>query len=171
VKPECRELAVLRTLGAAGALEGDEAARLATHLERCPACRAAEQADRELLDLARLPPPGPAEARATADLPARALAALRSRGRRRQTVLRLGAAAGVALAAAAAVLLLLGPALFRSGPPAVPEVAEAAAAWEVPDVDGLWAASAMLDGSDAAADAGEDTWGDDAMAAYDAGRE
>ncbi len=159
---ECRELEVLRSAGAAGALEGDEAARLAAHLDLCPACRAAAEAERQLVDLARLPPPGLAEARVTADLPARTLAELRGRGLRRRAVLRFGTAAGVAVAAAAAALLLLGPVLFRSDPP--PTVADAA--WQVPDMDALWSASAVLEVDSYASDG--DTWGDDALAAYDA---
>lgn len=165
MKPACREFEVLRSLAATGALEGDEAARLAAHLERCPACRAAEQADRELLELVRLPPPGAAEALVTADLPARALAALRARGRRRHAFLRFGTAAGVALAAAAAVLLLLAPVLFRDRAPEPPVVAQAG--WQVPDVDALWTESAVLELSDDAT-SGADGWGDDALAAYDA---
>ncbi|HYD43040.1 MAG TPA: zf-HC2 domain-containing protein [Anaeromyxobacter sp.] len=165
MKPECRDLEVLRSLAAAGALDGDEAARLAAHLAGCPACRAAEQADRALLDLVKLPPPGPAEALATADLPARALAALRARGRRRHALLRFGTAGGVALAVAAAVLLLLAPVLFRDRAPEPPAVAQAG--WQEPDVDALWTESAVLELSDDAASTG-DTWGDDALAAYDA---
>lgn len=168
MNPACRDLEVLRSLAAAGALEGEEAARLAAHLEGCPACRAAQQADRELLDLVRLPPPGPAEALATADLPARALAAVRARRGRRSAVLRFGAAAGVAAAVAAALVLLLVPALFWSRTPEPPAVAQVETGWQEPDVDALWTESAVLELSDAA-DPGGDTWGDDALAAYDAG--
>ncbi len=46
MKPGCRDLEVLRSLGAAGALDGDEAARLAVHLEACPDCRAAEEEEK-----------------------------------------------------------------------------------------------------------------------------
>jgi hypothetical protein len=165
MNPTCRDLEVLRSLSAAGALEGDDAARFAAHLAGCPACRAAEQADRDLLGLVKLPPPGPAEALVGADLPARALAALRARGRRRRAFLRFGTAAGVALAAAAAVLLLLAPVLFRDRAPEPPVVAQAA--WQVPDVEALWTESAVLELSDEAAASG-DTWGDDVLAAYDA---
>jgi predicted anti-sigma-YlaC factor YlaD len=107
--PECRELEVLRSIHAAGGLEGDEAARVAAHLEACAACRDADLRDRELLGLVKLPAPTPAEALAWADLPGRTLGALRRRERRVTWLRRLGAGAGIAALAAAAMLALLWP--------------------------------------------------------------
>jgi hypothetical protein len=166
---ECRELLVLRSLGAAGALEGDDAARLAVHLEQCPTCRAAERRERELLDLVRLPAPGAAEALAVADLPARALTALRRRERRHNLARRFGVGTGVAAVAAAALLVLLGPALFRTRTPDAGAAQVAQAGWQVPDADALWTESEIVDFMPTSAQSGEDGLTDAALAAYDAG--
>jgi anti-sigma factor RsiW len=167
VTPACREVEVLISLGASGALEGAEAARLDAHLEGCPACRAAKESMGALLDLARLPPPSSAESLALADLPARTLRELRRRERRSLVVRRTLAGGAVA---AAVALALLAPALLRSrGPalqPAAPVVEVASAAtWEEPDMTTLWEESAVLDlGSSGADDA---TVTDAVLAAYD----
>jgi anti-sigma factor RsiW len=173
--PECRELEVLRSLHAAGALEGEEASRVAAHLEACAECREADARDRDLLGLARLPAPSQAEALAVADLAGDTLRELRRRERRLTWLRRAGTAAAVVAAAAAAVLLLLGPAVTRRPPPdgGPTQVAEATtatqddgAAWDLDDLDadddGSWGS-----GSDSTSTSNSMT--DVALAAYDAG--
>jgi anti-sigma factor RsiW len=168
VTPACREIEVLLSLAAAGALEGAEAARVDAHLEGCPACRAEKDSLGSLLDLARLPPPSAAESLVLADLPARTLRDLRHRQRRGLVARRTLTGAAVA---AAAVLALLAPALLRSHGPVLEarpaaEVASAAT-WEEPDMTALWNASAVLDVSSSDADDG--SLSDAVLAAYDVG--
>jgi predicted anti-sigma-YlaC factor YlaD len=168
--PECKELEVLRSLHAAGAdaLSAAEAARVAAHLEGCPACREAERQEAELLGLVRLPEPAPAEAAALAELPARALRELRRRERRFTWLRRVGAGAGIAAAAAAVIAMLLLPALRQH--PGLPEVPGAGAAAAEPT---QVAAGAAFDEDDLdAADDGtstSSTMSDAVLAAYDAG--
>jgi anti-sigma factor RsiW len=153
----CREVEVLLSLGAAGALEGADAARLEAHLQGCPACRAERDQLVELLGLARLPPPGAEESAMLADLSSPMLQALRRRERRGMVLRR--ALAGGAVAAAVA-LALLAPALLRSrGPSLQPAVAGgavqvASAAWEEPDMTTLWNESAVLDYGSGSSDGG-----------------
>jgi len=171
VNAECRELEVLVSLRAAGAeLAAPDAARLDAHLERCPACRSALERSRELLDLVRLPAPDASENLVLADLPSRALAELRRRDRRRGLARRVvAAAAGMAVAAGVA-LALLSPALRGRAP----ELAAAGrppkatqVAWQEPDMDALWKASAIVDyGTGSSADSSVT---DAVLAAYDAG--
>ena len=162
----CRELEVLLSLSAAGALEGADAARLEAHLEGCPACRAEREKLAELLGLARLPPPGAEEAALLSDLPSPMLRELRRRERRGQLLRR--ALAGGAVAAAVA-LAILAPALLRSRGPTLPPAAvastsAAAPTWEEPDVTTLWDESAMVDYGSSSSDAGT---ADAVYAAYD----
>lgn len=173
MNPECHEVEVLvslRAAGAGGELSPAEAGRLDAHLERCPACRQALERGRELMDLVRLPAPDAAEDLALADLPARALAELRRRDRRRGLARRVMAAAAGMAVAAGLVLALLSPALFRGRGPELPGLASPAAtqvAWEEPDMDALWNASAIVEyGSASSTDA---TMTDAVLAAYDAG--
>jgi len=150
VTPTCQELAPLLSLRAAGALDGEEAARVESHLATCAGCRAeAEQAE-AALDLARLPPFGPAERRAAGELPERALAAFRRADARRGRMRR--ALAGFAVAAAAA-LALLAPALLRK-PVHAPAAEQASLTWQSPDPDTLWSETDVLalDGSSDATD-------------------
>ncbi len=138
----CREIEVLVSLRATGALEPEEALRVEAHLAECPACRAEAEAEARVLELAKLPPPGAAEERAMRDLTGRTLEALRRSERRRFVGRRL--VAGIAVAAAAGIALLA-PAALRRNTTIVPEPPAAAqAAWEVPDVDTLWAYSGVI---------------------------
>ncbi len=147
---DCRDLEVLLSLRAAGALEPDEARRVEAHLSGCAACRAAAEESEEALRLAKLPPPSAAELGLLRDLPARTLDALRGAARRRGFAKRV--AAGIALAAAA-ILLVLAPAVLRR--PASPAPARTAERWQEPDVDELWADAALIE-DDYSADAGGD---------------
>lgn len=177
MKPECRELDVLRSLHAAGALEGEEAARVAAHLEACAECREADARDRDLLGLARLPEPSPAEALAVADLAGHTLRELRRRERQSTWLRRTGTVAAVGVAAAAVVLLLLSPAITRGPVPdgGATQLAQGATAaqddgadWDVDDLDAdddaAWGADA-----DAGSTATTSSLTDVALAAYDAG--
>ncbi len=172
MNPECREFEVLVSVRAAGAgaeLAAPDAARLDAHLMLCPSCRAALEQGRELLDLVRLPEPDPAENLVLADLPSRALSELRRRDRRRGLARRvLAAGAGIAIAAGL-VIALLSPAFkpsLHDRPGSTPPVV-AQAAWQEPDVDALWNASAVVDyGSGSSTDT---TMTDAVLAAYDAG--
>jgi anti-sigma factor RsiW len=161
---DCKDLELLVSLRAAGALDAAEAARLDAHLETCAACRAEAAADAEALALAALPPPSDEERRALADLPARTLGALRAAERRRGLGTRI--VAGLA-AAAAAVALVLAPAVLHKEPAAPAPEADAetvVAAWDGPDLDALWEDAQVLD-LEASALPG----GDDADAAWAAG--
>lgn len=169
--PECKELEVLRSLRAAGAdaLSAAEAARVAAHLEGCPACREAERQEAELLGMVRLPEPGPAETAALAELPARALRELRRRERRATWLRRAAAGAGIAVAAAAVIAMLLLPALRQH--PGLPEAPGAVAA--VAAAPTQVAVGTAFDEDDLdAADEGtstSSTMSDAVLAAYDAG--
>jgi hypothetical protein len=157
----CRAIEPLLAEQAAGALGPDDAARVEAHLAGCASCRAEAVAYAEAIGLARLPAPSDAERRAAADLPARALAALKRADRRRTAWKPF--AAGVA-AAAAAFAFLLAPAAFRRHVPA-PQPVQEKVAWEEPDPDALWDATAFLDEEDGGSSADTDT----ALTAFDAG--
>ncbi|WP_242343586.1 zf-HC2 domain-containing protein [Anaeromyxobacter terrae] len=103
--PPCSEYDLLLSLHAANALRGEERARLEAHLASCPACRDDVEASAEVLRLARLPAPTPAERRVLADLPERAVEAVRQ-GERRRGVVRRIALAMSAVAALSLVPLL-----------------------------------------------------------------
>jgi anti-sigma factor RsiW len=145
----CSALEPLLSLHASGALEPEEAARLDTHLEGCPACRADLAAARELLGLVRLPAPTAAETLVLADLPSRTLGDLRRRERRRG----LGRRLLVGWAVAAAVLLALtAPAFLRTRAPQLTPAelqgaaaVTTAAAWEEPDPSALWDDAGLID--------------------------
>jgi len=165
----CREVEVLVSLGAAGALEGADAAALEAHLHSCPACRAEKERLAGLLGMARLPPPDAQEAAALSDLSSPLLGELRRRERRGQVLRRLLTGGAVA---AAVALAILAPALLRSHGPSLkpgPEVASAPVAaapqsWEEPDMTTLWDESAVLDYSSSSSDGGV---ADAVYAAYD----
>lgn len=170
----CRDHELSLSLRAAGALDAAEAARLEAHLAGCEACRAEAEAEAELLSLARLPPVSETERRALADLPARALDELRRAERRRFLLRRLSV--GLALAAAAA-LVALAPVLIRDAlrrsdlapPPAPTAPAPPLAAWQGPDLDRLWADTALID-FESSAVAGADA-ADAALVAIDTASE
>jgi anti-sigma factor RsiW len=171
VNTACRELEVLISLRAASdELPLADAARLDAHLAGCPACAEELERSREVLDLARLPPPGAAESLAMADLTSRTLAVLRRRDRRRSIAWRvLASAAGLAVAATV-VIALLSPAVIRYRTPRFGTGAVATAtqaAWEEPDMDALWTESAVLDYATDSSDGGSSS--DAVLAAYDAG--
>jgi anti-sigma factor RsiW len=162
VTTACRDLEVLLSLRAAGALDPDEVGPVEAHLASCAACREQAALAGELVGLARLPQPGEPERRALADLPERTLRALNRREVRRGIGKRILVGAAVAAAAALAVVA---PAIVRRAPPATP-IEEAAAVWETPDPDALWEETDILEfGS--AADGGTST--EAVFAALDAG--
>lgn len=182
--PECQELAVLRSVHAAGGLEPAEAARVVAHLERCPECRAADGQERELLDLVKLPEATPAEALAVADLAGRTLGALRRRERRFTWARRAAAAAGIVAVAAAVVAMLLLPAVANrprlpaSGPAAQVVATQAVsltgvADWDEDDLDTFDSTAASSASSSRSSSARSSTSSssasDVALAAYDAG--
>jgi len=124
-----------------GELDAAGVARLASHLEACAGCRAEVQAFDEALALAKLPPPdveaGEADA-ARRDLAGETLRAYRFAERRRSVVRRTLVAG---LAAAAVVLMVLAPAFLGQVGPAS---RLAASAWREPNLDALWAKSALV---------------------------
>ena len=170
------EKALLDRLG--GALGPSAAARLEAHLPRCAACRTEAARLEAALAAARLPPPSEAERRALARAEGTALRAWRgAEGARRNRSLLHGFAAGVAVAAAAALIATAPGALqtaarrgaarspaaaagdssaaFQDGPEYL-AAAGAAAAWE-PDLDGVWAASALAVGEEPEGESAEET--------------
>jgi anti-sigma factor RsiW len=160
VNPECKDLEVLLSLRAAGALEPAEAARVEAHLAGCAACRADLAAAEAALRIATLPPPSEAERRATATLAQGALAELRRREARAASWKR--AIAGFA-AAAALALVVVAPAVLGRRPvvPPAPTTAGAAAtdeadAWQAPDLDTLWSDADVLDLSGSASASASD---------------
>jgi anti-sigma factor RsiW len=162
VTATCKDLEVLVSLRAAGALEPAEEARVEEHLAHCRACRAEAAAAAEVLGLARLAPPSDAVRRAVAEVPARAVAEVRRETTRRRTFARRGVAIAAAVAAA---LMVSAPALLqRDRPPLPPAAAEAA--WREPDLDRIWEDTAILELTAAADEAaGDDT--DAALAALE----
>ena len=94
----CRQYDVLLSLHATNALRGEERARVEAHLASCETCREEVEATAEVLRLARLPAPGPAERRLLADLPERTVAAVRQGERRRGVVRRIALAMGAVAA-------------------------------------------------------------------------
>ncbi len=138
----CREIQVLVSLRATGALEPEEGARLEAHLSECASCRAEAEADAQALAFAKLPPPTEAELRAMRDVTGRTLEALRRSERRRFVGRRL--LAGLAVAAAAGIALLA-PAALRRAPTAPELPAETPVSWEIPDVDLLWEDAGLIE--------------------------
>ena len=124
----CGEYDVLLSLHAANALRGEERARVEAHLASCETCREEVEASTEVLRLARLPSPGPAERRVFADLPERSVAAVRQGERRRGVVRRIALAMG---AVAALSLVPLLPFVKGDRRPGVTEPPRAEVALEV----------------------------------------
>ena len=174
----CRDLELLVSLGAAGALSPEESARLDAHLAGCAACRAELEASAKALGLATMPPPSRAEQRLVAELPERMIEQVRRGDRRRGLGRRFALAASIAAVFAVALLL---PARLglREGvdPRAVQgvgtgetptELATAAtpgstSSWQEPDIDTVWQETDLVDfaadsdtgdGTDAASTAG-----------------
>jgi hypothetical protein len=173
--PPCPEHEVDLSLHAAGALEGDEAARLEAHLRGCAGCRAELAASARALGLARLPAVTEAERRALADLPARALAAFRVSEHR---FIRLWRAGAVAAVAAVLIASFVSPVWLRKSRERIAaeqarqwaalqahEAEVAAARWQEPDLDALWEDTEVLDTEPRRASA---TYVDAALSAYDA---
>ncbi len=129
---------------AAGELDAEAGHRLEEHLASCAACRAEAAALSETLALAELPAVSDAERSAMQGAQRAALATWKRSAERRRT---FGAAAAALAVAAAALAFVASPGLFRRAP--VVEVA--AAAWQLPDLDEAWSASAVADPSTAAA--------------------
>ncbi len=124
----CSHYDGLLSLHAANALRGDERARVEAHLASCETCREEVEASAEVLRLARLPSPGPAERRVFADLPERAVAAVRQGERRRGVVRRLALAMG---AVAAVSLVPLWPLVTQERRTGVTELPPAQVRLEV----------------------------------------
>jgi anti-sigma factor RsiW len=121
-----------------GELDAAGVARLASHLDACAGCRAEAQAFDEALALAKLPSPGVKAEAAPRDLAGETLRAYRFAERRRSVVRRTLVAG---LAAAAVVLMVLAPAFLGQVGPAS---RLAASAWSEPNLDALWAKSALV---------------------------
>ncbi len=103
---ECEALLIDASAGPAGRPEA-----LKAHLESCPRCAAFDEAIREVLELAALPPLGPDDERLLASLPAATLARHSEREKRRTFARRfasLAAAAGIGALVATAALTLTG---------------------------------------------------------------
>ena len=165
----CRDLEVLVSLHAAGALDASESARVEAHLAGCAACRAVAGDLADALSLAKLPPVSDAERRAFQDLGDRTLAALRRSMRVRSIGKRI--AAGLAAAAAAAAVVLAPAVVQRDGAAPPPEEA----AWQQPDLDAIWSDASVLDfesssstvsGASASTDA-DDAYADAVLALVD----
>jgi anti-sigma factor RsiW len=149
----CRDLELLVSLGAAGALAPDEAARLDTHLAGCSACRAELEASAKALGLARMPAPSRAEEHLPAELPGRMIDQLRRGDRRRAFSRRFALAAAIAAVFAVALLL---PARFRqpsqaphessrAGSTELATAAPVANRWQEPDLDTVWQETDLVD--------------------------
>jgi hypothetical protein len=176
----CAEHEVALSLLAAGALDGDEAARLEAHVQGCAPCRAVLADGRRALGLATLPPVTEAERRVLTGLAGRVRGELGRRDRRRTALSRVAILAGVAaalLAAVASPVLLQKSASRRAQERAAIEErlqelqamedARARARWEPPDLDELYQASGdVLDGERTRA---RGTFVDAALSSYDAG--
>jgi anti-sigma factor RsiW len=130
---------------AAGAIDAEDRARLERHLETCPACRAEAAAVERALSLAALPPLADEEREAVARGGREALVRHRSGRRRLAGGLVLAIAASAAFAVAVPWYLLS----RHAAPP--PQESSAGVAWELPDLDAVWAATDLSD-SDAAAE-------------------
>ena len=133
---------------AAGAIDPADRARLERHLDGCPACRAEADDVARALSLAALPPLADGEREAVARGGREALARHRSGRRRLAGGLVLAIAASAAFAVAVPWYLL-----SRNAAP-LPQVAASAAAWQLPDLDAVWAATDLSD-SDTAAEPSE----------------
>jgi hypothetical protein len=172
MKPGCRDLEVLRSIYSSGALEGEEAARVAAHLEACADCREADRRDRELLGLVKLPEPTPAETQALAEVPARTLRELKRRERRFTWVRRLGAGTGIAAIAAGAILMLLTPRWPQVTPPTAGSAGSAVASIDDGSTDFFYddnELDADDDSSSSPATSTSTSPTEIALAAYDAG--
>ncbi|HET7826322.1 MAG TPA: zf-HC2 domain-containing protein [Anaeromyxobacter sp.] len=134
----CRENELALSLRAAGALDGDDAARLEAHLVLCPACRAEADAVQAALGLAKLPPVSESERRVFDGLADRTRTALRRSSRVRWMAKR---AAAAVLTAAAAAAIVLAPAVLRRDARAP---AGAQETWQ-PDLDTLWSDASVVD--------------------------
>ncbi len=142
----CPDVEPLLLDRAAGELGEADADRLERHLAGCPGCRAEADAVGLALSLAALPPASAAE-RVAAGQGARE-ALLRHRAGRRQR--RFAGRVALAVAASAAFALAVPWYLLSRhspvGPPVAPPAAvETATAWELPDLDAVWAAAAAAD--------------------------
>jgi hypothetical protein len=148
VNRACPEFEPLLIDLAAGDVPPADLARLEAHLAGCDACRAEAGVFGQALALAALPPPTPAEREAVARGAGEAIARHRRQHRHRRR--RLGGL----LAVAAGVAVAIGvPQLVRERSPVPPAPVAASAAagdaaamdWQVPDLDAVWAASAVAD--------------------------
>jgi anti-sigma factor RsiW len=129
---------------AAGAIDPADRARLERHLDGCPACRAEADDVARALSRAALPPLADQEREAVARGGREALVRHRSGRRRLAGGLVLAIAASAAFAVAVPWYLLA-----RHAAP-LPRAVSAGVAWELPDLDAVWAATSLADPDDAA---------------------
>jgi anti-sigma factor RsiW len=130
----CTDFDPLIAERAAGAGTPEDAAKLDAHLATCDRCRAELAAYEQALGLARLPAPTDAERQALSHLPTRVRADLEHA----PLFKALGRLLGLTAIAAAVVVLIANKVLIPSASRHGPE-ASAAATWEVPDPDALFA--------------------------------
>jgi anti-sigma factor RsiW len=123
---------------AAGAIDPADRARLERHLDGCPACRAEADDVARALSLAALPPLSVAEREA--------VALVRHRSGRR----RLAGGLVLAIAASAAFAVAVPWYLLARHAAPLPRAVSAGVAWELPDLDAVWAATSLADPDDAA---------------------
>jgi len=145
VNRPCPEFEPLLLDRAAGVLEPAREAGLVRHLAGCPSCRAEAETVERALSLAALPPLPDAEKIAVAQGAREALLAHRA-GRKER---RLAGSLAFALAASAAFAVAVPWYLLSRHAPVAPPVVTTAvvttAAWDLPDLDAAWAASAVAD--------------------------
>lgn len=163
----CDECEALLIDASAGRLRRPEAVE--AHLKSCPSCAAFDEASREVLALAALPPLGPDDERLLASLPEATLARYAEREKRRTFVRRaapLALAAGIGALLATAALTLGRPvpsdtsdlAWAELAEMAEPEVAEPELGplfeWAALEVG--WTTEAELDLTDVSTDSPEE---------------
>jgi anti-sigma factor RsiW len=139
MSPACEAFEPLLVDRAAGAIDPVDRARLERHLDGCPACRAEAHDVERALSLAALPPLPDEERDAVARAGREAL--LRHRSGRR----RLAGGLVLAIAASAAFALAVPWYLFSRHAAPPPQEASDGVAWELPDLEAVWAATDLSD--------------------------
>ena len=139
--PTCADFETLLLDRAAGALDDDGESRLEAHLADCLPCRTEAATLQQALALAALPPPSAREAAIVAA--GAPVAAARWRAGRQER--RFAGRLALAVAASAAFAVAVPWFLFTWHAPSPAPQAQVEAAWEPPDLDALWVASAVVD--------------------------